>query len=117
MVPWNARVEVVADVVVDVVPEEAVHLVADDGSGAQQLSSIPRRLVVLRDEADAIQHRENVGGDQPDGQKLTEHTRTDGPQEQASEHDDAQGQLESMNEPLLSIELLHGVDDRDVDDR
>src|SRR2546427_1426639 len=117
VVPWNSRVDVVADVVVDVVPEEAVHLVADDGSGAQQLSFVPRRLVMLRDEADAIQPGEDVDRDQPEGQKLTEHTRTGGPDEQSSQRHDAQHQLESMNEPLLSIELLDGVDDREVDDR
>src|SRR5262252_6928775 len=32
VVPRHARVDVVADVVVDVVPEEAVYPVADDGS-------------------------------------------------------------------------------------
>src|SRR4030095_6035208 len=117
VVPWHARVDVVADVVVDVVPEEAVHLVADDGSGAQQLSLVPRRLVMLGDETDAIEHGEDVAGDQPEGEKLIEYTRAGGPDEQSSEHHDAQQQLESMNEPLSSVELLNGVDDGEVDDR
>src|SRR5687767_4784278 len=62
VVPRYGGVDVMADVIVDVIPEEIVDPIADDRTRAEQLSLVPRRVVVFGDETDAIQKREDVDG-------------------------------------------------------
>jgi len=58
--PWYTRIDMMTDMVIDVVPEETIHLVTHDGSGSFQLSDFPRCIVMFSNEPHAIQQGKNI---------------------------------------------------------
>ena len=117
VVPRHAGKDVVADVIVDVVPEVAGRAVADHRAGPAHRARIPGCVVVLDDEADAVEHREEVDGDEPQREHLGEDARALGPEHQRRVDDHAQGQLAEVDPQLRAAKALDRVDHVELDHR
>src|SRR5581483_2289431 len=65
MVTRHALVELVPDVIVNVIPEETVRLITPDRARPEQLSRLPRGIVVFGDEPHAVQERKNIPRNEP----------------------------------------------------
>lgn len=70
VVPGHARVHMVTNVVVDVVPEPGIQPVAEDGARARELPGIPWRSIVFRHKPDAVEKRKTNDGPEPQHQRV-----------------------------------------------
>src|SRR3546814_3606555 len=91
-----------------------MHRVRDHRAGTGQLALVPRRLIMLRDEAHRVEEREAQHRTQHQRQGLVEHAMTICPGQQHAVNDDLEQGFTDMDRPVAAIELADRIQQIEV---
>ena len=114
VVPGHSWVDVMPDMPIDVVPEERMHGIRADSARSQKLTLIPRRVVVLGDEADGIEQRKDEDRDEPERQRLSQRVVRERPVDQPDTGCHLERRFEQVHGPLAAVEASDWVEHVEV---